>query len=64
MEDTKSQTVDGRDNYRLDNTDIMIDERTAAWANKENEFPKTHVSIPDIESVINAKEWVDSGSKL
>ena len=39
-------------------------EATAAWCNANKKEPETNVSIPNEQSVINAKEWVDNGSRL
>lgn len=33
-------------------------------ADTERKLPGSNVSIPDEESVIRAKEWVDKGSRL
>lgn len=37
---------------------------TAAWSESYKVIPESNVTIPSIENVIDAKEWVDDGSKL
>lgn len=36
---------------------------TAAWANRDQLKPVSQVSIPDIEQVENAKDYVDENQK-
>ena len=31
--------------------------------NKDDEYPDSKVTIPSLESVLEAKDWVDNGSK-
>ena len=37
---------------------------TAAWAESYKIIPDSNVTIPSVENVIDAKDWVDNGSKL
>ena len=60
----KVQPLSGKNNIRLKETTPMTNEYTAAWADVDNIIPESQVTQPSIEDVINAKEWVDNGSKL
>jgi len=60
----KNNQLGGIDNRRLTAFRPTDNEGTAAWANEETKQKHTDVSIPKIEGVIEAKEWVDDGSKL
>ena len=62
--DIKDDQLSGKNNKRSKETTPMKSEYTAAWANVENIMPESHVTQPSLEDVINAKEWVDDGSKL
>lgn len=52
------------ENKRINKKYKLESEETAAWTNAASKAPKTNVSIPDNDSVDNAKEWVDNGSRL
>ncbi|MGF7144603.1 hypothetical protein HNQ56_003035 [Anaerotaenia torta] len=39
-------------------------EGTAAWQDSATDYQPGHVGKPPIERVIDAKDWVDNGSKL
>lgn len=54
----------GKDNKRLKTTTPTNNEGTAAWQNSETNYKVDNVNKPSIERVIDAKEWVDDGSKL
>jgi hypothetical protein len=60
----KKDSLQGRDNKRLFTKNPTNSEGTAAWQNKEAEYKVDEVNQPSLESVIDAKEWVDNGSKL
>ena len=60
----KAQPLNGENNIRLKETTPVNSEYTAAWADVENIIPESQVTQPSLEDVINAKEWVDNGSKL
>ena len=60
----KAQPLNGKYNIRLKETTPVNSEYTAAWADVDNIMPESQVTQPSIEDVINAKEWVDNGSKL
>ena len=51
-------------NARLNSTTPVKREDTAAWADIDSVLPHSKVSVPSDENVLNAKEWVDNGSKL
>lgn len=54
----------GRNNKRLNTTKATNCECTAAWQNSEGKYKVDQVNMPSIERVIDAKDWVDNGSKL
>ncbi len=56
--------VDGSDNKRLDAKKSTNKENTAAWQNSATRYQEDNVNKPSIERVIDAKDWVDNGSKL
>ena len=56
--------LSGKNNKRLDKVDSTNNEGTAAWANIEQTFDKSNVSIPAEYDVEKAKNWVDNGSRL
>lgn len=62
--DKKYNQLEGKNNIRLTSSKPTNNEGTAAWANEKSRQKKSDVSIPSLENVINAKEWVDNGSKL
>lgn len=60
----KAQPLNGKNNIRLKETTPVNSEYTAAWADVDNIMSESQVTQPSLEDVINAKEWVDNGSKL
>jgi len=60
----KNYQLKGNDNKRLTSSKPTDNEGTAAWANEKAKQSPSEVSIPSIENVIDAKKWVDNGSKL
>ncbi len=60
----KNNQLNGSNNKRLSSSKPTDNEGTAAWANEKSRHKNSNVSIPSIDNVINAKEWVDNGSKL
>lgn len=60
----KDKRLEGNNNKRLTSSKPTDNEGIAAWANEKNKQKNSDVSIPSLENVINAKEWVDNGSKL
>ena len=58
-----SRQLSGKDNERLYSTTRVNSAYTAAILNKDDEYPDSKVTIPSLESVLEAKDWVDNGSK-
>ncbi len=58
------ESLSGKNNIRLKETTPVNSEYTAAWADVDNIMSESQVTQPSLEDVINAKEWVDNGSKL
>lgn len=55
---------DGKNNKRLRKNDPTNNEGTAAWQNSEKNYDVDMVNQPSIDRVMDAKDWVDNGSKL
>lgn len=64
MENKNQNVLSGRDNNRLDKSTPIQKEGTAAWSNTKKTAEESNVSIPSGTNVVNAKDWVDDGSKL
>ena len=64
MLNNKGCSLKGKDNKRLKSMKPTNNEATAAWANECETEANSKVSIPSLDSVEEAKEWVDNGSKL
>lgn len=64
MNNSKSQPLSGENNKRLNNQDRLYNEATAAWTNISRTVSKDNVSIPNEDSIDEAKDWVDNGSRL
>ncbi len=60
----QEERFQGRNNERLDAERPTNNEGTAAWQNSETTYKVDQVGKPSIERVIDAKDWVDNGSKL
>ena len=58
------ELLSGENNKRLKSNRPTNQESTAAWANTQELQEVTNVSIPSLNNVENAKEWVDNGSRL
>lgn len=56
--------LQGKNNKRLDNAKPTNCECTAAWQNSESKYKVDNVNKPSIDRVVDAKDWVDNGSKL
>ncbi|MDF2538156.1 MAG: hypothetical protein K0S76_1177 [Herbinix sp.] len=56
--------LQGNNNKRLNDTKPTNCECTAAWQNSAEKYDVDQVNKPSIERVIDAKNWVDNGSKL
>jgi hypothetical protein len=55
---------EGKDNKRLNTVNPTNSEGTAAWSNSEDLYKVDMVNKPSLDHVIDAKDWVDNGSKL
>jgi hypothetical protein len=64
MKLSDSFNFDHKDNKRLGEIRPTNKEGTAAWQNFEGFYKVDQVGKPSEEDVIDAKEWVDNGSKL
>lgn len=58
-----SRQLSGKNNERIYSTTRVNNAYTAAILNKDGEYPDSKVTIPPLDSVIEAKDWVDNGSK-
>lgn len=54
----------GKDNKRLERCNPTNKEETAAWQNFISTYKVDNVGKPSEMDVIDAKDWVDNGSKL
>ncbi|MGL4343590.1 MAG: CDIF630_02480 family spore surface protein [Cellulosilyticaceae bacterium] len=64
MKKTQDNVLTGSHNKRLNNTECVHQENTAAWADEKEILPNSDVAIPSLDNTQNAKDWVDDGSKL
>ena len=64
MKESKSTALTGENNKRLYSTNCLSEALTDATNNEAKLLKHTHVSIPSEMQIIEAKEWVDNGSKL
>lgn len=54
----------GKNNKRLHTGNPTNSEGTAAWQNSEENYKVDNVNKPSMDAVIDAKDWVDNGSRL
>lgn len=54
----------GKNNKRLRTVNPTNSEGTAAWSNSAENYKVDQVNKPSLDRVIDAKDWVDNGSKL
>lgn len=64
LQSKKAVPLSGENNKRLKAHRPTNNASTAAWADIEKLQPESKVSTPSLENVVNAKEWVDNGSRL
>jgi hypothetical protein len=64
MREKKTEPLRGENNERLTSKEPIKNEGTAAWADANKLMKESQVNIPSENNVINAKEWVDNGSRL
>lgn len=60
----KKDNFQRKNNKRLDSINPTNNEGTAAWQNSESNYKVDQVNKPSEERVIDAKDWVDNGSRL
>ena len=56
--------LQGNNNQRLEAAKPTNCECTAAWQNSETTYKVDQVNKPSLDCVIDAKDWVDNGSRL
>ena len=61
--DEKVKALSGENNKRLNKYRPTKQEAHAAWADIDKLKPHSKVGVPSLEGVVNAKEWVDNGSR-
>lgn len=64
MKSKKSVALNGSNNKRLKTYRPTNNASTAAWSDIDKLEPESKVSIPSLNSVLEAKDWVDNGSRL
>lgn len=64
QKNVQKDILSGRNNSRLDKGRPIHNEDTAAWNETDKVLKPSNVSIPSQQNVIDAKEWVDDGSRL
>jgi hypothetical protein len=60
----KIDNFQGKSNKRLGTCNATNNEGTAAWQNSDKNYEVDQVNMPSMDCVIDAKDWVDNGSKL
>lgn len=60
----QDNVLTGKGNKRLNNTDPLHEQNTAAIADAQKVISETQMTIPSTLNVVNAKDWVDDGSRL
>ena len=58
-----NRQLSGKDNKRLYSATRVNNGCTEAILDKAGEYPESKVPIPSEECVIEAKDWVDNGSR-
>lgn len=64
MHNEKTKALSGANNKRLKKYRPTNNESTAAWADIDKIKPDSKVTIPSLDNVVEAKDWVDNGSRL
>lgn len=64
MTKSKWAPLDGKNNSRIQRTDVKNQSTTFPLADKDEICKSCHLTKPSEEDVIHAKEWVDDGSLL
>lgn len=64
LQNKKAKALTGANNKRLKKYRPTNNEQSAAWADIDKLQAESKVAIPSLQSVEEAKEWVDDGSRL
>ncbi len=64
MDNKKTKALTGANNKRLTKHRPTNNEGTAAWADIDKLKAESKVSMPSMQNVEEAKDWVDNGSRL
>ena len=64
LQSKKAQPLSGKDNRRLKLKTPVAQNSAAAWAEIDKLRPHSNTPVPSLENVIEAKDWVDNGSRL
>uniref|UniRef100_UPI002FE50408 DUF3787 domain-containing protein n=1 Tax=Faecalimicrobium dakarense TaxID=1301100 RepID=UPI002FE50408 len=64
LNNDKTKALSGANNERLKKHRPTNSESTAAWADIDKLKPHSKVTIPSLDNVEEAKDWVDNGSRL
>ncbi len=59
-----TEKLQGQDNQRAGARKPTNNEGTAAWQSAEGHYKTDQVNKPSLDRVVDAKDWVDNGSKL
>ena len=59
-----AKPLTGENNKRLNNKEPIHSEATAAILNIKEQLPHSRVALPGEDEVVEAKDWVDNGSRL
>lgn len=62
MDNKKTEALSGANNKKINNTEPTRSEKGAAWTNMSSDL--IHDSEWEEECILDAKDWVDNGSKL
>jgi hypothetical protein len=60
----RKDNFQGKNNKRLHTVNPTNNEGTAAWQNSASNYDVDLVNKPSLVCVVDAKDWVDNGSKL
>lgn len=63
MNHDESRQLDGKNNKRLRCATPVNNGYTAPILSDDSKYPETNVTIPSLDNVLDAKEWVDNGSR-
>lgn len=64
LHNDKTKALSGSNNEKLKKYRPTNNESTAAWADVDKLKPHSKVTVPSLDNVEEAKDWVDNGSRL